>query len=72
MDIKDQVTKIVDKVKNDKDFEKEFKSNPEKAIEKVSGIDIPDGMLDKVVSGVQAKLCAGKAADALGSLKKMI
>lgn len=72
MDIKDQITKIVDKVKNDKDFEKDFKSNPEKAIEKVAGIDIPDGMLDKVVTGVQAKLGAGKAADALGSLKKML
>lgn len=72
MDIKDQITKIVDKVKNDKDFEKDFKSNPEKAIEKVAGIDIPDGMLDKVVTGVQAKLSAGKAADALGSLKKML
>ncbi len=72
MDIKDQITKIVDKVKNDKDFEKDFKSNPEKAIEKVAGIDIPDGMLDKVVTGVQAKFSAGKAADALGSLKKML
>lgn len=72
MDIKDQVTKIVDKVKNDKDFEKDFKANPEKAIEKVAGIDIPDGMLDKVVSGVQAKLGAGKAAGAIDSLKKLI
>lgn len=72
MDIKDQVTKIVDKVKNDKNFEKEFKSNPEKAIENIAGINIPDGMLDKVVSSVQAKIGSGKTADALGSLKKLI
>ncbi len=72
MDIKNEVTKIVDKIKNDKDFEKEFKADPEKAIEKAAGINIPDGMIDKVVTGVQAKLGAGKAADALGSLKKML
>ena len=35
MDIKEQIEKIVDKVKNDDSFRDDFMKNPEKAIEKV-------------------------------------
>ena len=72
MDIKEQIEKVVDKVKSDDNFKKEFKNDPVAAIEKASGIDIPDGMVDKVVAGVQAKLGPGKAADALSGFKKLI
>ncbi|MBP3622228.1 MAG: hypothetical protein J6J16_10745 [Lachnospiraceae bacterium] len=71
MDIKESIEKIVDKVKNDDNFKSDFKKDPVKAIEKVAGIDIPDGMVDKVVAGVQAKIGADKAEDALGALKKL-
>ncbi len=71
MDIKEQIEKIVDKIKNDDDFKDNFKKDPVKAIEKVAGIDIPDGMVDKVVAGVQAKVGVDKAEDALGALKKL-
>lgn len=71
MDIKEQIEKVVDKVKNDDNFKKEFKNDPVKAVEKISGIDIPDGMVDKLVAGVQAKLGADKAENALGAIKKL-
>ena len=71
MDIKESIEKIVDKVKNDDSFKSDFKKDPVKAIEKVAGIDISDGMVDKVVAGVQAKIGADKAEDALGALKKL-
>jgi len=71
MDIKEQIDKIVDKIKNDDNFKDDFKKNPVSAVENVSGIDIPDGMVDKLVAGVQAKLGADKAAGALDSLKKL-
>ena len=45
--------------------------NPEKAIENLAGIDIPDGMVDKVVDGVKAKIAGDKLSDAVGSLKKL-
>ena len=35
MDIKEKIEEIVDKVKNDKEFEKNFKENPVKAVESV-------------------------------------
>ena len=50
---------------------KAFQKDPEKTIEDIAGVDIPDGMLDKVVSGVQAKLSGDKLSGALGSIKKM-
>lgn len=71
MDIKEQIEKIVEKVKNDDSFRDDFKKNPEKAIEKIAGIDIPDGMLDKVVDGVKAKVTLDSIGDMAGGLKKL-
>lgn len=71
MDIKESIEKIVDKVKSDDNFKKDFKKDPVKAIENVAGVDIPDGMVDKVVSGVQAKIGMDKAEGALGAIKKL-
>lgn len=79
MDIKAQITEqvsaIVKKVQSDPAFAKKFQENPEKAIEGVAGIDIPDGMVDQVVTGVKAKLTAdkasSKAAGALDGIKKL-
>lgn len=71
MDIKGQIESIVKKIKDDDKFADKFKKNPEKAIEEVSGIDIPDGMIGKVAEGVQAKLAGDKISGAIGSLKKM-
>ena len=52
MDIKEKIETIVEKVKNDKGFAEKFKNDPVKAIESVSGIDLPDDMVDKVVDAV--------------------
>lgn len=71
MDIKAKINEIVEKIKNDKDFKEEFTKNPEKAVESVSGIDIPDGMVDKVIDGVKAKLTSDKIGDKFDSIKKL-
>ena len=71
MDIKEKIEEIVNKVKKDENFKKEFKKDPVNAVEKLAGVDIPDGMVDKVVGGVQAKLGADKLGDGLGALKKL-
>lgn len=70
-DIKAKISEIVDKIKNDKDLMAKFKANPEATIEGLVGVDIPNGMLDKVVDGVKSGIVADKAKDALGSIKKL-
>ena len=70
-DIKGKISEIVDKIKNDKGLMEKFKANPEKTVEELIGMDIPDGILEKVVDGVKSGVIADKAKDALGSIKKL-
>ncbi len=72
MDIKEQAMKIVEKISKDEKLQKEFKEDPIAAIEKVSGVDIPDDMKDKVVDLVKTGLKADAASGLLGGLKDLI
>lgn len=71
MDIKASIESVVNKVKNDPAFLKEFQSNPEKAVEGVLGVDIPDGAVDQVVAGVKAKMTGDKVGGAVDAIKKL-
>ena len=62
MDIKETIDKTVDKIKNDKDFQEEFKKDPVKAVEKATGVDLPDDMVEKVVPAIKAKVAGGGIA----------
>ena len=64
--IKEKIEEIVEKIKKE-----DFMKDPEKALEKATGIDIPDGMVDKVVDGVKAKLAGDKLSGAMDSIKKL-
>ena len=52
MDITKIVTDIINKAKADPALLANLTSDPEKTIENLTGIDIPDGQLDAVVNGV--------------------
>ena len=69
-DVKEMIDKVVDKAKNDPKFMDELKKDPEKAIESVVGMDIPDGMVDKVMAAVKNKDTLDKVGDVLNMLKK--
>ena len=71
MDIKAEITKIVDKIKNDDDLLEKFKKDPIKAVEDIIGVDLPDDIIEKVVDGVKAKISLDKAGDLLNGLKKL-
>lgn len=68
MDIKAKIDEIADKVKNDKDFASEFKSNPIKAVEGVIGVDLPDDKLKSVVDGIKAKVSVDDVKDKIGDI----
>ena len=71
MDIKEQITKIVDKVKKEPEIAELFAKEPIKAVEKILGVDLPDDVIEKIIEGVKAKINLDKASDALGKLKKL-
>ncbi len=71
MDIKEKIQEMVEKVTSDESVKADFKKDPIKAVEKVIGVDLPDGAVDKIVDGVKAKLSADKLGDVADKLKNL-
>ncbi|MCR5148938.1 MAG: hypothetical protein K6C35_08255 [Eubacterium sp.] len=71
MDIKATIDSIVSKIKGDPKIGEKFQKDPEKTVEEVAGVDIPDGMLGKVVDGVKAKLAGDKAGGVVDKIKNL-
>lgn len=71
MDIKAKIDEITAKIKKDPSLKDQFMKDPEKALEKLIGIDIPDGMVDKVVAGIKAKLTGDAIGGAVDKIKNL-
>ena len=71
MDIKEKIEEIVEKLTSDKDLLNKFEEEPVKIIEKLLGVDLPDDVINQIISGVKAKISVDKVSDALGMLKKL-
>ena len=71
MDIKAKIEEVVGKIKNDPQLMEKFKKDPVKAVEGVLGVDLPNDLVEKLVTGVKAKLAGDNLSGALGSLKKL-
>lgn len=71
MDIKAKIEEVVGKIKNDPQLMEKFKKDPVKAVEGVLGVDLPDDLVEKLVTGVKARLSGDNLSGALGSLKKL-
>lgn len=69
MDIKEMITKAVEKITKDEALRKLFQTDPIKAVEKVLGVDLPDEAIGKIVDGVKAKLTADDLKGAVEGLK---
>ena len=69
MDIKKKIEEIVEKIKSNPSLKEDFAKDPEKTIEKLLGVDIPDGATEKVITGVKAALAGDKLAGIAGKLK---
>ena len=70
-DIKEQITKVVDKITKDEKLMDQFKKNPVKAVESVLGVDLPDDVINKVVDGVKAKISVDKLGGIASSIKNL-
>ena len=67
--IKEKIEEIVNKIKNDKDFEKNFKNDPVKALEDVLGVDLPNDEINKVIDAVKTKITIDNGKDFVGKIK---
>ena len=73
MDIKGHINKIVEEVSKNPNIKEQFDKEPVKVVEKVTGMDLPDDVVMKVIEGVKAKLkidSVSKAADSLKGIFK--
>ena len=70
-DIKAQVEETVKKIQSDDGLMEEFKKNPIKTVEKLTGVDLPDDQLQKIVDGIKAKLTVDGIGEKLGGLKNL-
>ena len=68
MDIKAKVEEIVAKLQANPALLKEFQANPVKALEQMTGLDLPDEQLQPVITTVKAKLTASGIGEKLGAL----
>lgn len=68
MDIKSKIEEIAAKVKADPDFLKDFQTDPVKAVEKITGTDLPDDVINPIIDGVKAKISADNVKGMLGGL----
>ena len=63
MDIKAKMDEIMDKVKGDEGFGAKFKENPIKAVEELTGKDLPDEQVKEIAEGIKAKIVLDKDGD---------
>jgi len=71
MDIKEQVSKIVEEVSHNPNLKEQFEKEPVKVVEKMIGIDLPDDVVTKIVDGVKAKITMDHVSKAADTLKGM-
>ncbi len=71
MDIKEQISKMVEEISNNPNIKEQFEKEPVKVIEKVIGIDLPDDVVMKIVDGVKAKMTIDSVSKATDALKGM-
>ena len=71
MDIMEQVQSLISKVQSDPEIMKLFQTEPEKAVERVIGVDLPDDTVKKVIDGVRAKVTVESAMGAVNAISGM-
>ncbi len=71
MDIKEQISKLVEKVTEDDTIKNLFSKEPVKAVEKVIGVDLPDDIVNQIIQGVKAKVSVDKVSEAADFIKKL-
>ena len=68
IDIKALIEELVEKIASDEALKKKFMAQPIAVVEKLVGVDLPDDKIEKLVTGIKAKLAVDDLGGALGAL----
>jgi len=68
MEVLDKVEDAVKELKNNDELRAEFKKEPVKTLEELTGLDLPDEKVKKVVDLVEAKIDDADVDDKLAAL----
>ncbi|MGN0513767.1 MAG: hypothetical protein ACI4GD_05760 [Lachnospiraceae bacterium] len=71
MDIKEQITQVVNTITNDKSLLEKFQKDPVKVVEGILKIDLPDDIINKIITGVKGKISVDQVSGAVDALKKL-
>jgi len=71
MNIKEEINKLIEKLSKDDSLLEKFKKDPVKTVESLIGIDLPDDVVEQIVTGIKAHLTKDKIADVAASFKKL-
>ena len=75
INIKEIINEAVEKIMKDEKLQKQFATEPVKALEKLLNVDLPDDLIEKVIDGIKAKIAVdklGDAADKIGDAAKLL
>ena len=69
MDVKEQISKIAEEISKNPDIKKQFEKEPVKVIEKLTGVDLPDDVVMKIIEGVKTKLTIDNVSKVADTIK---
>lgn len=69
MDMKEQISKVVEEISKNPNIKEQFEKEPVKVIEKIIGVDLPDDMVMKIIDGVKGKVTIDSVSKIAGALK---
>lgn len=72
MDIKKMAEELMNKILENPQLLKEFKTEPVKVIEKLTGLDLPDTEIEKLAQLIKARIDLEKAGSLLKGLGGLI